>query len=352
VRMGVSLVMLKHTIHAKLVLDRKSKREAVEHEYHAWQRELRGSDEHLYSATKQQAERFKVRAKKQNHQGLKMREYPMILRRDCVKLQEQKHSIFHWWVRIPLHPESIWIPIQLPYKQEPLLKYELRECKLLRGEDGEWYVNVTVQKQARLKRKYAAILPVDMGIRKLATTIEDGKPHFYGKEVRTIRGQYYRLRRSVGKPRITKKWKHAEQVSVRHEVHTITRRIVEQAKRANAIIAIGDLEGIRNQNCGRKFNRRLGSQPFYLFRQLLTYKANWEGIRVLTVSEAYTSQMCHRCGVRGQRVAGRFSCSSCGLACDADVNGAWNIGKRAHGLLVHETGGLLAVPRTLAECEP
>jgi hypothetical protein len=33
VPMGVSLVMLKHTIHAKLVLDRKSKREAVEHEY-------------------------------------------------------------------------------------------------------------------------------------------------------------------------------------------------------------------------------------------------------------------------------------------------------------------------------
>jgi putative transposase len=191
-----------------------------------------------------------------------------------------------------------------------------------------------------------------MGIRKLATTIEDGKPHFYGKEVRTIRGQYYRLRRSVGNPRITKKWKHAEQVSVRHEVHAITRRIVEEAKRANAIIAIGDLEGIRNQNCGRKFNRRLDSQPFYLFRQLLTYKANWEGIRVLTVSEAYTSQMCHRCGVRGQRVAGRFSCSNCGLVCDADVNGAWNIAKRAHGLLVHETGAALALPRTLVVCEP
>ena len=127
-RMGVSLVMLKHTIHAKLVLDRKSKREAVEHEYHAWQRELRGSNERLYSATKQQAERFKVRVKKQNHHGLKMREYPMILRRDCVKLQEQKHSIFHWWIRIPLHPESIWIPIQLPYKQEPLLKYQLENA--------------------------------------------------------------------------------------------------------------------------------------------------------------------------------------------------------------------------------
>jgi transposase len=40
------------------------------------------------------------------------------------------------------------------------------------------------------------------------------------------------------------------------------------------------------------------------------------------------------------------------LEVDADVNGAWNIAKRAHGLLIHETGGILAFPRTLAECEP
>jgi putative transposase len=191
-----------------------------------------------------------------------------------------------------------------------------------------------------------------MGIRKLATTIEQGKPHFYGKKVRQTRGNYFRLRRSVSKGRIIRKWKHKEQETVKHQIHTITRRIVDKAKRTNAIIAVGDLQGIRNQNKGRSFNRRLGSQPFYLFKQLLTYKANWEGIRVLPVPEAYTSQTCSRCGVKGQRVAGRFSCRNCGLRVDADVNGAWNIEKRAHGLLVHETGGPLAVPRTLAVCEP
>jgi len=218
--------------------------------------------------------------------------------------------------------------------------------------DGDWYVNITVQKQARLKRKYATVLPIDMGIRKLATTIEQGKPRFYGKQIRRTRGHYFRLRRSVGKPSIIRKWKHSEQRSVRHEVHTITRRIVEHAKRLNALIVVGDLEGIRRAKRGRSFNRRISSQPFYLFKQMLTYKANWEGIRVLTVPEAYTSQTCHRCGVRGQRVAGRFSCPNCGLVCDADVNGAWNIGKRAHGLLRHDAGDLLAVPRTLAVCEP
>jgi len=336
-----------------LVLDREGKREAVEREYHAWQRQLGGKDETLYSATKQQAERLRRRVKKQDRHGLKRKEYPMILRRDCVKVQCQKDSVFKWWIRIPVNPRSIWVPMQLPYDQEPLLAHDLRECKLIRGEDdGEWYVNITVQKQARLKRRYAAVLPVDMGIRKLATTIEDGKPCFYGKEVRTIRGHYFRLRRSVGKPSIISKWRHSEQRSVRHEVHAITRRIVEHAKRMNAIIVVGDLEGIRKPKRGRSFNRRLSSQPFYLFKQMLTYKANWEGIRVLTVPEAYTSQTCSCCGMRGHRVGGRFSCPNCGLVCDADVNGAWNIGKRAHGLLRHDAGDLLAVPRTLAVCEP
>ena len=367
--MSVSLLKLQRTIHAKLILDREGKRQAVEREYDAWQRQLHGNDEQLYSATKQQAERLKTKIRKQQEQAAKqletkrkkqrrvrginpLKEYPMTLRRDLVKLQEQKASVFKWWIRIPVSPKSIWVPIQLPYEQESLLKYDLRECKLLHGEDGEWYVNITMQKEARLKRKYAQILPIDMGVRKLATTIEDGKPQFYGKKVRTIRGRGYHLRRSVGKPSIIRKWKHREQRAVQHQIHTITRRIVEHAKRMNAVIVIGDLAGIRNQSKGKSFNRRLGSQPFYMFKQYLTYKAAWEGIRVLTVPEAYTSQTCSRCGVRGQRVAGRFSCQNCGLVCDADVNGAWNIAKRAHGLLAHETGGLLTVPRTLAECEP
>jgi putative transposase len=166
-----------------------------------------------------------------------------------------------------------------------------------------------------------------------------------------IRGHYFHLRRSVGKASVIKKWKHYEQRSMRHEVHAITRRIVDHAKRMNAVIVVGDLEGIRDRDKGKRSNRRLGSQPFYLFKQLLTYKANWEGIRVLTVSEAYTSQTCSPCGMRRQRVAGNFSCQNCGLRVDADANGAWNIGKRAHGILSHEAGAVLIPPRTLAECE-
>jgi hypothetical protein len=83
------------------------------------------------------------------------------------------------------------------------MRCELRESKLIH-DGSNWYVNLTVQKEARLRRRYATILPVDMGVRKLATTIEEGRPGFYGKDVRRTRGAYFRLRRSVGKARIIK----------------------------------------------------------------------------------------------------------------------------------------------------
>jgi putative transposase len=346
----VPLLKLQRTIHAQLVLDRKEKRETVEREYNAWQRQLKGSDEQLYSATRQQAERLRQRIRKQNGYGLKQQEYPLILRRDCVAVQKQPESFYKWWFKISLYPKSIWVPIHFPHEQEPLLRYDLRECKLIRHGEN-WFTNVTIQKKARLKRKYATILPIDMGIRKLATTIENGRPRFYGKEIRQTRGNYFRLRRSVGKSRIIKKWRHRERKAVRHQVHRITRQIVNKAKQMNAIIAIGDLRGIREQDKSRSFNRRLASQPFHLFKQYLTYKANWEGIRVIEVPEAYISQTCHECGVRGQRVVGRFSCPNCGLEIDADVNGAWNIAKRTHGFL-HETGAALTLPITLGGWEP
>jgi hypothetical protein len=154
----VALLKLQRAIHAKLVLDSRGKWEAVEREYENWQRQPRGDDARLYSATKQQASRFRQRIRKRNGYGVKPKEYPLILRRDCVKIQRHKDSVFRWWIRIPINPRSIWVPIQFPRIQEPLLEYEVRECKLIR-DSKHWFVNITVQKNARLKRKYARVPP-------------------------------------------------------------------------------------------------------------------------------------------------------------------------------------------------
>jgi transposase len=93
------------------------------------------------------------------------------------------------------------------------------------------------------------------------------------------------------------------------------------------------LKGIRkNGNSkGRRFNRKLNSFPYHKLSRYIKYKANWLGISVITVSEAYTSQTCSICGGRGERHNGLFKCS-CGAELNADYNGAINIMKRAFGL--------------------
>ena len=63
------------------------------------------------------------------------------------------------------------------------------------------------------------------------------------------------------------------------------------------------------------------------FQQLLTYKAESAGTRVVTVNPAYTSQACSGCGVMVPKYLGvrEHTCSACGFTADRDVNAARNI---------------------------
>ena len=53
------------------------------------------------------------------------------------------------------------------------------------------------------------------------------------------------------------------------ELHKIAQDIVNEAERYNAIIAIGNLNGVRNNNKGRKVNRKVNSMPFYRLKEYI-----------------------------------------------------------------------------------
>ena len=109
------------------------------------------------------------------------------------------------------------------------------------------------------------------------------KPKFYGKRIREIRGKYFWLRRKLGrekKLRAIKKIGHKEKRIVNDELHKIAKDIVE-AERHNAIIAVGNLNGVRRKNNkGRKVNRKINSMPFHRLKVYLKYKALERGILV------------------------------------------------------------------------
>jgi len=98
-------------------------------------------------------------------------------------------------------------------------------------------------------------------------------------------------------------------------------------------VAIEDLTGIRERTNQKPRNkterRRSNAWAFYQLRKFLEYKGVKEGIKVVAISPAYTSQICHCCNQIGIRTNKNFKCANqdCGWIGDADFNAALMIKK-------------------------
>ncbi len=340
--------MLSKTIKAKIVNLTKTKEDKLNREYdnfQLWANDLDFLTDELYSATKQQAERLLKRLEYSRDV-----EYPLIIRRDCFNIEKHNTKISKYWCKVPVYKKSIWVAVEFPYNQQYLLKYSIREVKLTKK--NGWFLLITVQKGIYTKNSYSSILAIDLGIRHIACSVNllTKETHFYGRELRLVRGHYFHLRKKLATKKIKQYYKwinnNSEQRIVNDLLHKISRDIVNQALKTDSVIMVGNLKHIRKNSKGRKFNRKLNSFPFYKLVEYIRYKANWEGIKVVLVSEYYTSQICSKCENIGIRKNGLFACD-CGYEDNADRNGAINIGKRALGQ-VSKAGVVLTQPRTKA----
>jgi IS605 OrfB family transposase len=322
-----SLLKVKKTIKAKILENiHPSKLALLSREYYAFQSYIRGNKSvNLYSATKQQAERFLKRIKEP-----KDKPYPLIIRNDLIDIQRDDKG--NYWAKIPVYPGSINIPIKPHIDIDP--SWKIRETKLLKRIRG-WFLYITVEKEVEEKKQYDCIIPIDMGNHNTVTSIIN-KPIFMGKEVREARGWFYHLRRHLLRTRrAVKRFGSKEKRVVNYWLHKYSNAIVQEAFKHNGLIVLGNLKGIRKNHGSRSYNRRLSSFPFYKLSQYIIYKANWLGLKVLKISEAWTSQTCAECGHKGIRERGRFLCSNpyCGVERNADYNACLNIKKRALGYI-------------------
>jgi putative transposase len=224
----------------------------------------------------------------------------------------------------------------------------LTSATLNKTRKGDYYINFAIEIDTPPTGKTPKVIGVDLGRRDIATTSTGAS--WSGEKIQSVRDRYSRVRSGVQSKRTRSSRKLLRRLSGREQRFqkwlngSISKELVQEAKRSNAALAFEDLTNIRQslneKRRSKTERRRTNNWAFYQLRQCVAYKAAIAGVPVVFVPPAYTSQTCSRCGhihpQKGKfyRSGKRFKCGHCGFEHDADINAAINIA--ALGLSVNQ----------------
>jgi len=210
-------------------------------------------------------------------------------------------------------------------------------AQLCKHRDGKYYIHIQLKDEAPNPIKSTNVIGVDFGRRDIAITSNGDK--WDGKKLTETRDRYSTTRASLQRcasTRTRSSRRRCRRILVRLSGrerrfqqwmnHNISKTIIKQAKQHNAAVAIEDLTGIRERTNHLPRNkterRRSNCWSFYQLRMFLEYKGVREGVELIAVPPAYTSQTCHHCLHIGLRSDKKFKCANCNWSGDADLNAA------------------------------
>lgn len=246
---------------------------------------------------------------------------------DGCKLKAEKRPVFY-----VQNVGDIKVKYHRPLPDGAAIKHVVLKRSL-----GKWYVCLQVaMPDEDIPQRNGPAVGIDMGLQSLlafsdGTTLDN--PRWLRKSLRKLRVAQRRLSRRVKGSR--RRAKAAFQVAKIHERiknqrrdfwHKVSRKIAD----SYGLIALENLTlSFMTQN--RHLALSTHDAGLSLFTELLSYKAEEAGAKVVFVDPSNTSQECSGCGVIVKKSLSvrMHRCSSCGLVLDRDVNAARNILDRA-----------------------
>ncbi|MBM0224282.1 transposase [Micromonospora sicca] len=214
----------------------------------------------------------------------------------------------------------------------------------VRRDGGRWYVAfcVDVDRAARTPNQPEVVVGVDLGVKHLAvlsTGEVEPNPRHLHTAARRMRRLARRASRRVGPDRRTgrrgsRRWErasvrlgraHARVAHLRRDgLHKLTTRLA----REYGTVVVEDLN-VAGMLANRRLARHIADAGFAELRRQLAYKTSWGGGRLVVADRWYpSSKTCSGCGTVKTKLAlseRTYTCTTCGLVLDRDVNAARNL---------------------------
>ena len=263
--------------------------------------------------------------------------------------KKNRNDSFKYPQGVKIHGNRIFLPKigWIRFYKSRDIEGDIKEV-IVKKEYNKWFVCIVTKREKIIKRRNGNPVGLDVGVRKIVTLsngitfspldlkkYENRLKHFQRKlsKKKKFSRNWYKQ-----KKKINKIWEKIVNIK-RDYIHKITTAI---AKNHGIVVVVEDLK-IKNmtksakgtkENPGRNvkqkagLNRKILTQSWGKFFEILEYKLKYSGGRLIKVSPRDTSITCPECGYKtkeNRKTQSRFKCIRCGYENNADIVGAINI---------------------------
>ena len=212
---------------------------------------------------------------------------------------------------------------------------KINNVTIERTPSGKYFAVLNVEFEPTYERNNFGVIGIDVGIKEFYAdsngNVVDNPKHLERTTKKLIREQRRLSRKIKGannrrKQRIRVAKVHEKITNQRNDfLHKLSTMLV----RENQTICIEDLN-VKNMVKNHKLARSISSASWSKFFEMLDYKSEWYGSKVVRIPTNYpSSQTCGNCGYKNTLVKNlsvrKWECPNCGERHDRDVNAARNI---------------------------
>ena len=231
--------------------------------------------------------------------------------------------------------------IKLKYHRPIPKNRIIKSATIERKPCGTYYISILVEQVSKDKLPTSKNkIGIDVGLKDFAITSNKDKisnPKFLRKSEKKIK----KLQRSVSRKKLKSNNRNKARLKlakayekVNHQKQDFLHKLTSKMINENQVIVIEDL-AIKNMVKNHKLAKAIHEVSWYRFREMLAYKCEWYGRKLIVAPKKYaSSQLCSNCETKNPKVKNlsvrEWTCDYCHMTHDRDINASKNLLKLAN----------------------